>query len=101
VATDPAKVEENLKAKENLKEFTSRPFRITCRKDLTTVLKRITSLSSEFVPTDPILHLQSMENATCALQQIIKPNKLVNEAVADKSLDVSSFLLGMKCSICF
>ena len=80
VATDPTKVEEKLKAKENLKEFTSRPFRITCRKDLTTVLKRITSLSSEFVSADPILHLQSMENTTCAFQQTIRPSPLVNNS---------------------
>lgn len=61
---------DKIKSKENVKEFTAKPFRITCRKDLTSVLKRITSLT-EFAPTEPILKIKQLENSPNAYQQTL------------------------------
>lgn len=71
-------VDERLKEKENIREFTAKPFRVTCRKDLTTVLKRITTMA-ELLPSEPILHLQTIENTPSAFQQVLFSND--NEAV--------------------
>lgn len=66
--TNELQMADKIKSKENVKEFTAKPFRITCRKDLTSVLKRITSVA-EFAPTEPILKFEHLENSPNAYQQ--------------------------------
>lgn len=66
---------EKLKAKENIREFATKPFRVTCRKDITSILKRITNIN-DMIPSEPILHLQSTESTPYALQQILYPKEI-------------------------
>lgn len=68
--TNELQTGDKIKSKENVKEFTAKPFRITCRKDLTSVLKRITSLT-EFAPTEPILKIEHLDSSPNAYQQTL------------------------------
>lgn len=45
---------------------------------------------SEFQPSEPILHLQNIENTTSALQQVILSNQPLNH---DKSPKVSLYFI--------
>lgn len=95
---DPVKVEEKLKAKHNLKEFTTKPFRITCRKDLTTVLKRISAMS-ELVPVEPTLRIQSLENTSYAYQQSLVIDQASDEVLESHKLNESLKTVSATCEM--
>lgn len=67
---DPSKVEEKIRNKEYAKELAAKPVRITCRKDLTSVLKRIAAVT-EYNPDESIVQLRNIEGTSNAFEQAL------------------------------